>query len=208
MRGKREAVDHSASVGLGLLLALFFLFGIVLGQAVLGWVPDATGEDLRRYLQDFLLLEQDPQRSLATALVTLALYLRGPLLAFLLGFSSLGIILIPLGAMAFAFFLSFSVCCFTASFGAEGVALALAFFGLRSLVTLPCFFLAAIPAMEHSRSLAGVLLAQGRRVRSDTMDAAFWRRSGGILLALVLGACLELLWTPWLLQTLSQRLIG
>ena len=34
-----------------LLLALFFAAGVLLGQVLAGWVPDATGDELRRYLE-------------------------------------------------------------------------------------------------------------------------------------------------------------
>ena len=37
-----------------LLLALFFLAGIFLGQVLSGRVPDATGDELRRYLEDYM----------------------------------------------------------------------------------------------------------------------------------------------------------
>lgn len=57
------------------------------------------------------------------------LYIRYPLLAFFLGFASIGVVLLPCAALAFGFFLSFSVCCFTASFGGDGVVLALAVLG-------------------------------------------------------------------------------
>ena len=39
------------------LLAVFFAGGILLGQALAGRVPDGTGAELRRYLTDFLQLE-------------------------------------------------------------------------------------------------------------------------------------------------------
>ena len=71
-------------------------------------------------------------------LSALVLYFRYPLLAFLLGFASIGIVLLPCLTVAFGFFLSFSVCCFTAAFGPGGVLVALAVFGLRCLVTRPC----------------------------------------------------------------------
>ena len=39
-----------------LLLALFFLAGVLLGQVLASSVPDATGDELRRYLEDYLRL--------------------------------------------------------------------------------------------------------------------------------------------------------
>ena len=60
------------------------------------------------------------------------------LLAFLFGLSAAGVALIPLLCAAQGFFLSFSVCCFAAALGRDGVLLALAALGLRCLFVLPC----------------------------------------------------------------------
>ena len=55
------------------------------------------------------------------------------LLAFLLGFASVGAVLLPALTAAYGFFLSFSVCCFTAAFGRSGVLLALAAAGMMGV---------------------------------------------------------------------------
>ena len=114
-------------------LALFFFAGIVLGQVFSSRVPDATGDELSLYLTDFLKVENGGPAS-QTALSAAVLYFRYPLSAFLMGFASIGVLLLPLMTGAFGFFLSFSVCCFTAAFGSDGVLLALAVFGLRCAV--------------------------------------------------------------------------
>ena len=126
-----------------LLLALFFLAGVLLGQVLSGRVPDTTGDELRRYLEDYVRLGGEGAPTVQTALSALVIYFRYPLFAFLLGFASIGVVLLPCVTAAYGFFLSFSVCCFTAAFGVDGVLLALAVFGLRCMVTLPCYFLLA-----------------------------------------------------------------
>ncbi|MEG1593267.1 MAG: hypothetical protein RR350_02570, partial [Oscillibacter sp.] len=125
------------------LLALFFFIGVILGQVLSARVPDATGDELTRYLTDYISLGDAPAVTAKTALSAFVIYFRYPLLAFLLGFASVGLVLLPVTTVAYGFFLSFSVCCFTAAFGGEGVLLALAVFGLRCLMTLPCYFLLA-----------------------------------------------------------------
>ena len=150
MIGKRQAEVGRLS-GL-LLLALFFLAGVILGQVLSGRVPDGAGSELGRYLSGYVRLEEGQAGS--PALTAAVLYFRYPLAAFLMGFASIGVLLLPLATAAFGFFLSFSVCCFTAAFGSDGVLLALAVFGLRCAVTLPCYFLLAVPSLEHSAALA------------------------------------------------------
>ena len=109
-----------------LLLALFFAAGVLLGQVLAGRMPDATGDELRRYLESYLRLGGGTAPTPRAVVSTLVTYFRYPLLAFGLGFASIGVVLLPCATVAYGFFLSFSVCCFTASFGADGVLLALA----------------------------------------------------------------------------------
>lgn len=127
-----------------LLLALFFLAGVLLGQVLSGRVPDTTGDELRRYLEDYVRLGGEGAPTVQTALSALVIYFRYRCL-LLLGFASIGVVLLPCVTAAYGFFLSFSVCCFTAAFGVDGVLLALAVFGLRCMVTALLFPLAAAP---------------------------------------------------------------
>ena len=68
-----------------LFLALFFFAGVILGQVFSSQVPDAAGEELTRYLTDFLEVERADQSPCA-ALSAAVLYFRYPLAAFLMGF--------------------------------------------------------------------------------------------------------------------------
>ena len=165
----------------------------------MGRVPDETGAELKQYLTDYVQLGAG-QRPLGALLSTAVLYLRYPLLAFFLGFASVGVILLPCTALAFGFFLSFSVCCFTATFGAHGVILTLAVFGLRCLLTLPCFFVLAAASLETSAALAGASFGSGRRLRAVVYGRDWWLRFGAAVVVLLLGVCLDLLLSSRLLE--------
>ena len=186
-----------------LILALFFFAGILLGQVFSGQVPDATGVELARYLKDYLQVEEDltPQAAWSAAV----LYFRYPLAAFLLGFASIGILLLPFVTGAFGFFLSFSVCCFTAAFGPDGVLLAMAVFGLRCAVTLPCYFLLAVPALERSMELAFLAFGRGRAPVDYGRD--WWRLLAVVCGVLLGGMCAELMLAPWFLRQLLERIL-
>ena len=190
-----------------LFLALFFFAGIVLGQVFSGRVPDATGDELNRYLTDFLRVERAdsvPRAAFSAAV----LYFRYPLMAFLLGFASAGVVLLPLTAGAFGFFLSFSVCCFTAAFGSDGVLLALAVFGLRCAVTLPCYFLLAVPSLERSMALASLSFGRGRRAAPPVVyGRAWWSRLAVLSGVLLAGMCADLMLTPWYLRQILERML-
>ena len=59
MNGSRQAAQYprqTVSVSHLLFLALFFLGGILLGQVLAGNVPDGTGDELTRYLTDYVYL--------------------------------------------------------------------------------------------------------------------------------------------------------
>lgn len=191
-----------------LFLALFFLSGVFLGQVLSGRVPDSTGDELGRYLTDYLRLGGEAGCTADTALSAAVIYFRYPLLAFLLGFTSLGVILLPCVTAAYGFFLSFSVCCFTAAFGADGVLLALAVFGLRCAVTMPCYFLLAVPSWGTSAALASFSFSRGRRSAPVFYDRGYWIRLGAAMAALLAGMCADLFLSPWLLRLMLERIFG
>lgn len=206
MDKRRETTEWRRRLSRLLFLALFFFVGIVLGQVFSGRVPDETGEELTRYLTDFLRVETGepiPRAALSAAV----LYFRYPLLAFLLGFASIGVVLLPLTAGVFGFFLSFSVCCFTAAFGPDGVLLALAVFGIRCAVTLPCYFLLAAASLERSMALACLSFGRGRRTAPVVYGRAWWSRLAVLSGVLLAGMCADLMLAPWILHQLLERML-
>lgn len=203
---RRETTEWRRQLSRLLLLALFFFAGVILGQVFSIRVPDATGDELARYLTDFLKVGEE-ELSLWTVLPAAVLYFRYPLAAFLLSFASIGVLLLPLVSGAFGFFLSFSVCCFTAAFGSDGVLLALAVFGLRCAVTLPCYFLLAVPAFERSAALACLSLGGGRRAAPVLCGRAWWSRLAAVSGTLLAGMCADLMLAPLFLSRLLERIL-
>ena len=191
-----------------LLLALFFLGGVVLGQVVAGGVPDATGDELSRYLTDYVQVGGEAELTARTVLSAAVIYFRYPLLAFLFGFASVGILLLPGLTAAYGFFLSFSVCCFTAAFGGNGVLLALAVFGLRCLVTLPCYFLLAVPAWGASASLVSLSFGRGRHTAPVVYGKSCWMRLCVSLAVLFSGMCVDLFLSPLFLRLILERILS
>ena len=204
---RQETAERRRQLFRLLFLALFFFAGIVLGQVFSSRVPDATGDELSRYLTDFLRVERADSAPRA-ALSAAVLYFRYPLTAFLLGFASAGVVLLPVTAGAFGFFLSFSVCCFTAAFGSDGVLLALAVFGLRCAVTLPCYFLLAVPSLERSIALASLSFGKGRRAAPVVYGRAWWSRLAALSGVLLVGMCADLMLTPWCLRQVLERMLA
>lgn len=204
--GTRVAAEDQDSSFWGrlILLAVFFSLGIFLGQVLSGRVPASTAEELSQYLSSYLRLNGTQDLPFLSAII---LYFRYPLLAFLLGFASLGVILLPLCAAVYGFSLSFSACCFTAAFGKNGILLALCVFGLRCLISIPCFFLLAVPSFSGAAALAALSFGRGKRQQPFRRGGIWWLRLGIVSVLLLLGVLAELFLTPHLLNAVLQRIL-
>ena len=182
-----------------LILATFFLAGILSGQIMTSHVLNITGEELQRYLSDYVRLGGGVECvSVSTFFSTFVVYFRYPFLAFFLGFTSIGAVALPCVTMVFGFFLSFSVCCFVAAFGVNGILLSLAFFGLRCIVTLTCYFLLAVVSWRTSIALA--MLSLGNRSAPIHYGKRWWIRVVACMIVLFLGVCMDMFLSQRLLQ--------
>lgn len=190
------------------LLALCFLVGVILGQVLAGHVPSATGQELERYLSGYFSLDRSLGMDRKIFLSTLLIYFRYPALAFLLGFCSIGIVLLPALSVAYGFFLSFSVCCFTASFGGDGVLLALAVFGLRCVVTLPCYFALAVPSLRNAANLAALSFGRGKRAQPVRYGSIWWKRLGVVAVILSCGVMVDLFLSPAFLNLVLAKILS
>ena len=178
------------------LQALFFVSGAILGQVFSARVSPENSRELQRYLHDYFSLDRPEVITGQEFFSALLIYFRYPLLAFFLGFSTVGALLtLPLTAV-FGGFLSFSICCFSLSFGEGGALLALAVFGLRCLVTLPCYFYLAVPALAR----VSAALWKGKRIRQPAGPGNSWLRLPVVFMVLFAGALAELHFGPELVH--------
>ncbi len=182
-----------------LVLALFFVLGVLCGYACSGRCAVGTDGELRRYLDGYLSLASEGSLCVETIARTLVCFLRAPFLVFLLGFASVGVVALPLLLAAQGFLLSFSLFCFAGAMGREGFALVLALFAIRVLFVAPCTFLLGTAALEKSRALALFSLGGGRRVRPVSYEASYWYRFAVCCVCLLIGCVLELWLVPLLL---------
>ena len=90
---------------------------------------------LTTYMTDYVALAQSQDLGISVVCSLTLLYLQGPVLAFLCGICSAGILLLPLLAAAAGFFPAYAAGCLTASFGGRGLLLALAFGLVSAAVT-------------------------------------------------------------------------
>ena len=187
-----------------LLLAFFFVCGVLLGRALSARGAEGTAGELKTYLEGYLSLPE-AKGFWETLPSSLFLYFRYPVLAFLLGYLGAGIALLPLGAAAFGFSLSFSVCCFAAAFGGAGVLLALAVFGIRSLVSVPGFFLLAVPALRSAALRSSLPFGRGKRVASAESKTGRWKRLLAVSAAMLAAPLLESAHSPGLTRLVREH---
>lgn len=187
-------------------LSLCFVIGAVVGQVLAFTNPVLTAPELRESLNEYCQRRNPDTVTLSLTLSALWVWFRVPVLAFLWGFTSLGVPLCCLTVSAFGFFLSFSVGSFAAAFGWQGVLISAAALGIRTLISLPCVFLLCLSSMERAAWLSG--LAAGRLRRPGFCPAQRTRRftCTFCVAVLLLGTALDIACTPRLLRLILPLL--
>lgn len=184
-----------------LLPAAFFLLGALGGSAASARGAAAMGDELRRYLDSYLALRTALELSSAAVWQTIGCFFRASAAVFLLGFASIGAVLIPLVCASQGFLYAYALACFASGLGREGFLLLPVLFAVRLLVVLPCTLLLGSAAWETSRALAAASFGKGKRSHV-TYGGAYWSRFGRACVCLLFGAALELWLVPRLLTLL------
>lgn len=203
MRQRRTERGQDPGWLYSLLPAAFFFLGVATGIFYAGQVSEQLNTELTEYLTRYLSLSQQ-EFTLSLLCSSAWAYLRVPALVLLSSLTPLGLVLLPLSAVAVGFFPAYAVGCLTASFGGAGVWLALGLFGLRSLATIPCYFLLAAHAWSASAGMLRVSFGRGHPF-SPVHDQRWWLRFAGVCLFLCGALCVELRWGPLLTQNVLSR---
>lgn len=184
-----------------LMVCFLFIIGVLLGIFAHGIVTAQDNHLLQTYLLEFAQVGAGAEDRVAALLSVVTVYFRYPLLVAACGLVAAGLVLIPLLCLAQGAFLSFAVCCFASALGRTGVLLALAAFGVRCLITLPCtFFLAAQAMVRSYERLQTVKQKEKPHLLFDV------RSVGKCFLILLIGVAVELTVVPKLLQLALARI--
>lgn len=141
----------------------FFFLGGVLGCILAARVGGGGSDSLAIYLKQFVTAAGGQTISQPPLLPLIWETLRWPLLIFLLGFTTLGLLGIPIVLLIRGFLLAFSIASFVRMFGSSGGLLAFLIFGVSGCVALPVLFVLAVQGILASRYLATRFLGEGRR---------------------------------------------
>ena len=194
-RVRRVALVRRMPVPL-MVLAVFVVFGVLLGYALALRSAQRTGDELERYFSSFFALGVREPFSAQALAETLMCYFRAPVIVFLLGFASIGVMLVPAVCAFQGFLLSFSLFSFALALGRGSFPLLLALFGIRLLAVLPCTLLLGNASLDKSRVLLSLSLGGGGRGRAVSYGSAYWYRFGICCVCLLFAALLELWLVP------------
>ena len=188
-----------------IVLAVFFLLGGVVGSSYSQACDESARSAFREYLSDYCFLCNQNGANIPF-LRCVVLYFGYTCIAFLFGFSSIGVFLTPVISAVFGFSSFYTVSCFSQTFGHSGVFLAAAFIVIRLLFTLPCFFLVASEALPLSFRLAALTVGRGKRIEPIFYNSRYFILFLLCIAALCVGVCCERLLTPLLFRAAVGQL--
>ena len=180
-------------------LAILFAVGILLGYFAARRFSQISAAELQRYFTALLTVYSKERITAEMVLHTLWAYFRTPLAVFLLGFASVGVVLIPGLCVFQSFAFSFALFCYLCAMGRSGFWLMLAVFAVRFAVVLPCTMYLCALTFRNARSLALYTLGRGKRVQPVRYSASYFYAFAACCIVLLLGALLELILVPRIL---------
>lgn len=153
--------------GLAAAVILFICFcaaGVVGCLAVSG--TDGQGVSaLSDYLENYLALLVSGNAASPSVWSVAWELCRWPFLAFVLGFTALGIVALPAAFLCRGFLLGYAAAAFIKVFGSRGILLSGTVFGMTALVSVPVFFFVGALAFRRAlRLAAGALRDRNARV--------------------------------------------
>lgn len=189
-RGIAAAVGRISSGSSAALAACLtaFLAGSVLGTVFSGMIsaPDVVSEHFAHLFEAYGSGETAPVEIGAVAANTYFYHV----ISFLLGFSILGVVLIPATSAIRGFMLSFSMAVIIRMYSGKGVAVALAAFGITSVISVPCFLIISVLSFEASKRLFDSAVLRSSYAVSPYTGKFF----------LVCAACFAVLFVPVLCE--------
>ncbi|MEG2377086.1 MAG: hypothetical protein RSC43_01890 [Clostridia bacterium] len=201
---KNTGINISASLA---ILAAILLCGIVAGCITASYIGDEAGAALRSYVLNYtktLGVIPSVGELFPGAIWNVYKY---PLCTFLFGFTVLGIVLIP-GAVALrGFFLSFSVATMIRLYGSSGLTLALAMFGVSSLIGIPCLLIISAQGFHAARSFARVMAGGKRVIIGSVFPRGYFVIFGVCMAALFAAVLLEVFLTPKLVALVAVSVL-
>ena len=146
-----------------LIVMCVFLCGIIAGAVTSAYIDAETARGLTQSITHGYMPENDQIRANSFKWEIIWDVYKYPFISFVLGFSLLGVALIPIAVAVRGFFISYSVGAMVQIFGLRGVILSFAISGIDLLVSVPCLILLSVQGMSASGAQLN-LVSGGKRV--------------------------------------------
>ncbi len=172
-----------------LCLALLFVLGAALGYIWALRCAEQSAPALSAYLDGYRRLLEEGRAGEISLFAAARLYLFVPVVLCLLGFLSVGVLLVPTMVAAFGFSSMFAVTCFLTLYGKDGVVLAFVAVGVRLLFQLPCILWLG----AHAWAAASERIPKrgGKRVERMVCGSEYWLRFVVCVVLLLIGVAIE-----------------
>ncbi len=179
-------------------LSAVLLCGVIVGSVTASFIESDTAYKLSTSISSSASAGiNDTARFLPTTLLNLLKY---PLIAFLLGFTLLGIGLIPLVVGLRGYFLAFSIGVVIKLYGLDGIWLSVALWGLQCLVSIPCLLLISVQSFNCARAQMQLFTGGKRVIIGSVFTKAHFVFFGICILVLILFSFIEVFITPKLIN--------
>lgn len=188
------------------VLALLFLAGALAGHAYAAACGEEVQTALSQYLSDYCRM-YDTAGVEASMLSCVLIYFGYGAALFLLGFSAVGVALIPVLSGVFGFFSMYTVSCFVRCYGRAGIILALGALAVRLLFTLPCFLVLAGAAWPLSIELFLLSFGRGKRSAPVLYGSRYFLLFVLCAVVLAVGVFCERLVTPILFRWALKQVL-
>lgn len=184
---------------LGLLACgALFLCGCIAGTVAAGFIDDGT--KLNEYVTGYLSIFLNDTSPKLSLLASLANNFKYHLTALFLGFSVIGVFILPLLSAVRGFFLSFSAAAIIRLLGSKGILLTLALFGVNTLITIPCFFILSVSAFSASLYLLRLVFSKNLKNVVSPFNSRFFINCGICLIVLIISALIDTYLSPYLIS--------
>ena len=183
-----------------LVACALFLCGALLGCLFAFRIKGESQQTLLAYLEGFVQgvnSQQTPWARIGKAFMN-AFQFHLPV--FLLGFTVIGVVGIPLLLAAKGFFLSFTLACFIFAYGKAGVWLAFGAFGVQNMILIPCLLYLAFDGFFASASLLSLAMGHVRKTSVNVFGSSYWIRFAFVALLLTAAVLYEAFAAPLLIR--------
>lgn len=143
-----------------IILSVFLLCGILIGSFSASYIENDTATQLSSSIANSIGHKNFEIKPLL--LITIWDNLKYFLLEVFWGFTFLGVIAIPITLAVRGYFLAFSIGAIINSYGISGIWLALALFGVQSIISIPCLIAISNKSFDASK-VQFTFISNGKR---------------------------------------------